>query len=182
MSKHVPERVLEFWFAPDREKQWFKKDPAFDALIADQFDEVYAAAALGELWPWRDTAPGRLAEIIVLDQFPRNMFRGQAMAFATDPLALVLAQEAIGTGADRDIEPTWRQFVYMPFMHSESLAVHEKAVELFRGLEEGDNLRYEMRHLEILKRFGRYPHRNEILGRESTPEEVEFLAQPGSRF
>ncbi len=174
--------VLSFWFDPANTKSWFKKDEEFDRLIAEQFGEIHAAAARGELWTWREKPEGRLAEVIVLDQFSRNMFRGDRRSFAFDSLALVLAQEAIAQGTDKSLDPDRRQFLYMPFMHSESLKVHERAVELFGSLEAEDNLRYELRHLEILKRFGRYPHRNEILGRSSTTEELAFLSQPGSAF
>ena len=174
--------VLAFWFDPANKSSWFKKDHAFDRLITEQFGDIHAAAVRAELWSWREKPEGRLAEVIVLDQFSRNMFRGDPRSFAFDPLALVLAQEAIAQETDKLLDPDRRQFLYMPFMHSESLLVHDRAVELFGSLETEDNLRHELRHLDILKRFGRYPHRNEILGRSSTDEELAFLAQPGSRF
>lgn len=142
----------------------------------------YQAAAAGELNEWRLSAQGRLAEIIVLDQFSRNIFRDQAKAFANDNLSLVLAQEAVRAGALDELESRQQAFLIMPYMHSESGLIHEEAVKLFSrpGLE--FNLDFELRHKEIIDRFDRYPHRNEILGRESSPEEIDFLRQPGSSF
>lgn len=176
------ERILDFWFNEITPAQWWKKDAAFDRMIAERFGDVHAQAARGELFEWRGTAAGRLAEVIVLDQFSRNMFRDLAAAFACDGMALVLAQEAIATGAEQVLRPVERSFLYMPFMHSESLRIHAVAVRLFERNGIPDNLDFELRHKAIIERFGRYPHRNAILGRESTPEEVEFLKQPGSRF
>ena len=173
--------VLRFWFEDTSPQQWWRRDPAFDQAIRMRFGELHAAACRVELWTWRDTAAGRLAEIIVLDQFSRNLFRDDARAFASDPLALALAQEAIRVGADLDIAPEHRAFVYMPCMHSESRLVHAVAVDLFRERAPG-NLDYELRHKAIIDRFGRYPHRNATLGRTSTPEEIAFLSQPGSSF
>jgi uncharacterized protein (DUF924 family) len=177
-----PQDVLHFWFEEATPAQHFKRDDAFDAVIRERFGAVHAAAAHGELAAWRDVASGRLAEIIVLDQFSRNLFRADARAFAADGMALVLAQEAIRAGVDRDLPPARRAFLYMPFMHSESPAVHVAAERLFRqpGLE--DNYEFELKHQAIIRRFGRYPHRNHALGRASTPEEIAFLAQPGSSF
>lgn len=174
--------VLHFWFEEIESKKWWVKDPAFDQLIRERFGDLHAQAARGELFGWRKTAEGRLAEIIVLDQFSRNMFRDTPTAFAQDALALVLAQEAVSAGADKALSEAKCSFLYMPFMHSESLVVHELAVELFSqpGLE--GNLDFEMKHKVIIEKFGRYPHRNGILGRESTAEEVEFLKLPGSGF
>jgi uncharacterized protein (DUF924 family) len=177
-----PQDVLHFWFEEATPAQHFKRDDAFDATIRDRFGAVHAAAARGELAAWRDAAGGRLAEIIVLDQFSRNLFRADARAFAADGIALVLAQEALRAGADRDLPPARRAFLYMPFMHSESPVVHVAAARLFRqpGLE--DNYEFELKHQAIIRRFGRYPHRNHALGRASTPEEIAFLARPGSSF
>jgi uncharacterized protein (DUF924 family) len=174
--------VLRFWFEEATPKQRFKTDAAFDAAIRARFGATHAAAARGELWTWRDHADGCLAEIVVLDQFSRNLFRGSAQAFACDGMALVLAQEAIRAGADRDMPAARRAFLYMPYMHSESPAIHVEAERLFRqsGLE--DNLKFELRHKAIIARFGRYPHRNAVLGRQSTPEETAFLAGRGSTF
>jgi uncharacterized protein (DUF924 family) len=174
--------ILHFWFTELTEKQHFAKDAALDALIAQRFGAVLEAAARCELFGWRSSPQGRLAEIIVLDQFSRNVWRDTPRAFAQDALALALAQELVARGDDAQLPVAQRRFAYMPYMHSESLLVHEEALRLFAapGLE--NNLDFERRHLAILQRFGRYPHRNAILGRESTPEEIEFLREPGSGF
>lgn len=178
----MPEDILTFWFEELKPAQWWKKDPAFDAMIGERFGPLHGQAVRCELYTWRRTAEGRLAEIIVLDQFSRNMFRTSAQAFSADPLALALAQEAVATGADAKLTPVQRSFLYMPYMHSESLIIHEQALALYtrNGLE--DNLNFEIRHQQIIARFGRYPHRNDILGRQSTAEELAFLEQPGSSF
>ncbi|NMG30850.1 DUF924 family protein [Aromatoleum evansii] len=176
------EKILEFWFDEIFPAQWWKKDAAFDRMVAERFGAIHAQAARCELYAWRATPTGRLAEVIVLDQFSRNMFRDSPAAFVCDALALALAQEAIAAGAEQALRPVERSFLYMPFMHSESRKIHEMAVQLFERNGIADNLDFELRHKAIIERFGRYPHRNAILGRESTPEEVEFLTQPGSRF
>ena len=175
--------VVAFWFDEIEPKAWWAVDPAFDAMIRERFGDTLARAAKAELHQWRREPEGRLAEIVVLDQFSRNIHRNTPLAFAQDPLALALAQEAIAAGAAPGLDPTKRTFLYMPFMHSESQAIHQWAESLFRedGIDE-DNLKYELRHKAIIDRFGRYPHRNEILGRVSSAEELEFLQQPGSRF
>jgi uncharacterized protein (DUF924 family) len=174
--------VLRFWFEEATPEQHFRSEDTFDALVRRRFGEVHAAAARCELAGWRETADGRLAEIIVLDQFSRNLFRADPRAFASDPLALALAQEAIRVGADREMPAPRRAFLYMPFMHSESRVIHVDAERLFRqsGLE--NNYDFELRHKAIIDRFGRYPHRNAVLGRTSTAEERAFLEQPGSSF
>jgi uncharacterized protein (DUF924 family) len=171
--------VLEFWFDPLHEKNWWKRSDAFDALIAERFGALHVAATRCELWQWRTSPEGRLAEIIVLDQFSRNLHRNSALAFAADPLALALAQAAVALGADREVDARRRAFFHMPYMHSESRAIHEEALKLFTA--EGDAA-YEIRHKAIIDRFGRFPHRNAVLGRESTPEEIAFLKTPGSSF
>ncbi|WP_110685220.1 DUF924 family protein [Salinicola aestuarinus] len=185
----TPADVLGFWFDELAPKQWFKKDPTLDRTLTERFGETLIAAARGECQAWRTgaegrrcDAEGRLAEILVLDQFSRNIHRDTPSAFAQDPQALTLAKALVECDGDRQLPTQQRVFAYMPFMHSERLADHDRAVELFDqpGMEE--QLRYEYRHREILERFGRYPHRNAILGRESTPAEVEFLRQPGSSF
>lgn len=176
------EAVLKFWFEETAHSQWWKKDEEFDRVIAERFSEIYHAASRCELFEWRKSARGRLAEIIVLDQFPRNMYRGSHLSFASDPLALGLSQEAVAIGADRELSQVERSFLYMPYMHSESLKIHEMAVGLFSANGLPGNLDFEMRHKAIIERFGRYPHRNIILGRESTMEEIEFLKEPGSGF
>lgn len=176
------DEILNFWFVETLPSQWWRKDLAFDSLVGDRFGVVHQRASRGECWAWRRSSRGRLAEIIVLDQFPRNIFRDRAEAFATDGMALVLAQEAVAAEADRQLPPVERSFLYMPFMHSESLEIHQRAIELFSapGLE--SNLDFERRHKAIIDRFGRYPHRNLALGRKSTAEERSFLEQPGSGF
>ncbi len=179
---NTPETVLAFWFEECTPAQWWQSDGDFDKIIAARFDAVHAAAARCELQAWRLTAAGRLAEIIVLDQFSRNIHRNTARAFACDALALGLAQEAVAGHADRELEAPQRAFLYMPYMHSESLAIHELALTLFSAPGMEKNLAFELRHKAIIDRFGRYPHRNAALGRSSTAEEVEFLKTPGSSF
>jgi uncharacterized protein (DUF924 family) len=174
--------VIDFWFGELGPDQWFSSDDELDRMIARRFGELHGRAAHCELFSWRSEAKGRLAEVIVLDQFSRNIFRDRPQAFACDALALALAQEAVAQGADRELSVVERSFLYMPYMHSESALIHEEAELLYsqEGLEY--NLDFERRHKLIIGRFGRYPHRNAILGRESTPEELEFLKQPGSPF
>jgi uncharacterized protein (DUF924 family) len=177
-----PNDVLTFWFEEIEPSQWWVKDPEFDQLIKNRFLSVHQQANIGELYDWRSTPKGRLAEVIVLDQFSRNMYRDTARAFASDSLALVLAQEAIQAGDDKKLTEVERSFLYMPFMHSESIKIHFISVNLFESLENEKNLNFELRHKDIIEQFGRYPHRNVILGRESTAEEIEFLSKPGSSF
>jgi len=176
------QEVINFWFNEIDQSQWWVKDVAFDDVIKQRFLSVHQQASIGELADWRTSAQGRLAEIIVLDQFSRNIFRDTVESFASDSLALVLAQEAINIGADLELSPIERSFLYMPFMHSESLLIHNYAVELFSQPGMDNNLDFELRHKDIIERFGRYPHRNDILGRESTSQEVSFLLEPGSSF
>ena len=175
-------QIINFWFKELEPVSWWKKDDAFDALLVERFSETHASACCCELYGWRSEPEGRLAEIIVLDQFSRNMFRDSALAFANDAMALTLSQEAIACGADQALTPMQRNFLYMPFMHSESLLIHEIAVELFRKTGIQNNLDYELKHKKIIEAFGRYPHRNKVLGRQSTAEEIKFLSQPGSSF
>lgn len=174
--------VLDFWFGELSPEQWFKEDSALDKTIASRFSTLRAAAVRGELWPWRATATGRLAEIILLDQFSRNIYRNQPDAFSADNIALILAQEAVSVEADKMLTPQQRAFLYMPFMHSESLAIHDVAMELFsqEGLER--EYTFEKRHQATIERFGRYPHRNSVLGRESTAEEAAFLKENPQGF
>ncbi len=173
------QEVLTFWFEEIEPAQHWKKDPDFDRMIGDRFGAIHRAANHCELFGWRKEPSGRLAEIIVLDQFSRNIYRDRPEAFASDSLALALAQEAIAIGADKQLAEGHVSFLYMPFMHSESAAIHEVAVRLF---PDPGNLDYELKHKAIIDRFGRYPHRNNVLGRESTAEEIEFLKGPGSSF
>jgi uncharacterized protein (DUF924 family) len=176
------QQIIEFWFEEIEPAQRWKKDDAFDALLIDRFSGIHRRASHCELYEWRKEPLGRLAEIIILDQFSRNMFRDTAQAFTTDAMSLTLSQEAIACGADQVLTAVQRSFLYMPFMHSESLAIHEVAVELFRNNGIQSNLDFEFSHKKIIERFGRYPHRNRILERQSTEEEIEFLKQPGSGF
>ena len=174
--------VLQFWFQECSPAQWWKVDAKFDRLIVERFSELHVRATRSELFQWRVEPVGRLAEIIVLDQFSRNIYRGDALAYANDTLALALAQEAVAAKADLALPPEERVFVYMPYMHSESRVIHEVAERLFKEGGPKSNYDFELRHKAIIDRFGRYPHRNAILGRESTEEELAFLAQPGSGF
>lgn len=177
-----PADIIGFWFDEIESKQWFVKDLAFDQLLIERFSNIHQQASQCELFEWRNTAEGCLAEVIILDQFSRNMFRDTAQAFAFDALALALAQSAIASGFDKGLSAQQRTFLYMPFMHSESLKVHDVAMTLFSDNGVQANLDFEIKHRDIIERFGRYPHRNGILGRESTQEEIEFLTQPGSSF
>jgi uncharacterized protein (DUF924 family) len=184
MANHLAVEVLGFWFGEGAErgkahKRWFEKNSTFDAEIRARFLPLYETLAGND--DWLSRADDCLARIVVLDQFPRNMFRGTPRAFAADPAALAAAKHAVAKGYDRDLLTVEKQFVYLPFEHSESLADQERACELMRPL--GDDLYdWAVRHQRIIARFGRFPHRNEILGRKSTPEEIEFLKQPGSGF
>lgn len=173
--------VLQFWFEEIDLKQWWQVDEDFDALIRERFSETLYSASRGELVSWRADVRGRLAEIIVLDQFSRNIFRGNYKAFQQDNMALVLAQEAVSLDCLDQLEGAERSFLLMPYMHSESAQIHALAEPLFQTYAP-NNYSFEIRHKEIIDRFGRYPHRNNIVGRESTAEEVEFLKQPGSSF
>ena len=175
-------QILKFWFEEAGESRWWAKDAAFDRLVADRFIDTHRAATRGELFSWRSSARGRLAEVIVLDQFSRNIYRNTPDAFAWDGMALVLAQEAVAIGTDQVLAPVPRSFFYLPYMHSESLLIHEQALALYQANGIASGLEFEIRHRDIIARFGRYPHRNAILGRESSPQEIEFLKQPGSSF
>ena len=174
--------ILNFWFKEIEESAWWQKDEAFDQLIIDRFSYIHEKAAQGELFEWRLSPKGALAEIIILDQFSRNMFRDTAQAFAYDGMALILSQEAIAAEFDRELSPIENVFLFMPFMHSESATIHELAVALYTKNGIQNNLDFELKHKAIIDRFGRYPHRNEILGRESTAEEIAFLKEPNSSF
>jgi len=174
--------VLDFWFQEIEPSQWWKKDQAFDQLIAQRFGAVLGRASQCEFYEWRAQPAGRLAEIIVLDQFSRNVCRDTPAAFAQDPLALALAQGAVSAGALDVLSESERTFLLMPYMHSESAAIHVQAEKLFKAFTPTGNYEFELKHKLIIDRFGRYPHRNAILGRQSTSDELEFLQQPGSSF
>jgi uncharacterized protein (DUF924 family) len=189
----TPGEILDFWFGREGEEgygefreAWFTKDPEFDREVRDRFEDAYEEAAAGELDHWKDEARICLALIILLDQFPRNMFRGDPKTYAADDKARAAARHAVEHAYDRELLPYGRLFAYLPFEHSEELEDQRLSVELFRGLaaEMGseDLLGYAVHHLEIIERFGRFPHRNEILGRATSPEEAEFLRGPDSSF
>ena len=181
--------VLEFWFgqAPHATRgEWFRKDPAFDATIRERFGATIAEALAGGLGAWCADAHGALARVIVLDQFTRNVYRDTLRAFAGDARALATAEYTIARGFERDLDAFERWFLYLPFEHAEDAAMQERSLALFRRLAEdtGDRspLEWAEKHAAVIRRFGRYPHRNEVLGRASTPEEIAFLQDPGSRF
>lgn len=174
--------VLTFWFEQHGPDDWFGAKAEFDTLIVDQFAETRAMLARGEGWDWRTTPEGRLAEIIVLDQFSRQIFRGKAEAFASDPLALVLAQEMVGGGHHNFLTPERRAFVLLPFMHSESPLIQRESVRLHMALGNEDNLKYARGHAEIIERFGRFPRRNAALGRVSTEDEEAYMVATEGMF
>lgn len=174
--------IIDFWFEVLTPSQWLKADEALDLKITEKYIALHASVSAGELSYWRLEPWGRLAEIIVLDQFSRNIYRDDPKSFVSDPMALALAQECIRGNYHKNFSAIHKQFLYMPFMHSESKIIHNTALLLFseRGLEE--SLDYELKHKEIIERFGRFPHRNEILGRQSSTEEVQFLHENGAIF
>jgi len=175
--------ILNFWFHEIQPSQWWSSDYDFDQKIRDRFSEVHAKASRCELYEWRKVAEGRLAEIIILDQFSRNIFRDLPFSYAYDPLALALAQTAISVGADRELStPEQRSFLYIPFMHSESLENHKIALDLYEKNGIKENLEAEKAHKKIIEMFGRYPYRNTVLGRASTKEEFVFLKQQACEF
>ena len=186
--------VLDFWFGAStspvfgtERKVWFKKNAAFDRLVAGRFGATIERALRGELNAWAETASTALARVLLLDQFTRNAFRGQPRAFAGDAQALAAASAMVGARQDESLPPVTRAFVYMPFEHAEGLAMQNEAVRLFARLataapELGHMLDYARRHHAVIERFGRFPHRNALLGRASTVEEIAYLAQPGSSF
>lgn len=178
----TPDTIIRFWFSEIDRKAHFSKDPEFDELLAQRFGPTHSRATRCELYQWRTSVEGRLAEIIVLDQFSRNLFRDSPLAFASDPQALTLAQELVASGQDKSLPVEQRIFAYMPYMHSESLPVQDVSVALFEQTGQQETLRYAIRHREIIEQYGRYPHRNDILGRDSTADEIAFLSQPGSSF
>ena len=178
----MAEEILAFWFKETDRRKWWVVDPAFDDLLRTRFQGHLLRAVAGELSSWRKNARGRLAEIIVLDQFSRHIHRGTPRAFSQDPQALALSQEAVAAGALQELGEEERTFLLMPYMHSESRAVHAEAETLFRQFTPAGNYEFELRHKAIIDRFGRYPHRNQTLGRASSDEEIRFLQQPGSSF
>lgn len=176
----TPQDILNFWFGELSSDQWFMIDENLDDMIRHRFFSCLQSAEKGELFYWREGAEGRLAEIIILDQFSRNIYRGQSEAFKNDPIALILAQELVATGLDKTLPEVKRMFAYMPFMHSESRIVHNEALKLFIELGDDECYRYEELHKAIIDKFGRFPHRNKMLGRSTTRSEKEFLEKhPG---
>ena len=176
------EEVLKFWFDDLSPDDWFEAGEAVDKHIRERFRELHEALREQVPETWRSSARGCLAAVIVLDQFPRNMYRGTSRAFAADGAALSLAKEALALGFDRELPIDERKFLYMPFEHSENPAEQARSIELFGTLENELDLDYARRHKEIIDRFGRFPHRNAALGRTSSPEEIEFIKEPGSSF
>lgn len=190
-SEPLPRQVLEFWFGAGadygrRHKRWFEKDPSFDQEVRGRFGVLLRQMASGKHGDWLLEPAACLARVLVLDQFPRHIHRGSAQGFAADPLALQAARHALAEGYEAGLLPVERVFLYLPFEHSESLEDQARACELTQALEQfpetNDAYRYAVAHRDIIARFGRFPHRNAALGRSSTPEELEFLRQPGSAF
>ena len=181
-GRHDPAAVLAFWFAPGNEVRWFRADPSFDAAIARRFTASVEAASRRELDGWAARPDGSLALCLLLDQFPRNIWRGTPRAFSCDAMARAVAGAALAAGHDRDLTPAQRHFLFLPFEHSENLADQERCVALMHDLGDAEMLDYAQRHRDVIARFGRFPHRNAILGRQSSPAEIEFLQQPGSSF
>jgi uncharacterized protein (DUF924 family) len=176
-------QLLDFWFNEANSKKWFVKSLDFDQELTDRFTDILKQAAAAELYTWRSSIHGRLAEIIVLDQLSRNIYRNTPAAFSQDAMALALAQEAVAAGILQELKLLdERRFILMPYMHSESRLIHQQAEQLFKQHTNEETYGFEIRHKVIIDRFARYPHRNEILGRTSTAEEIEFLKQPGSSF
>jgi uncharacterized protein (DUF924 family) len=173
-----PAEIITFWREAGYER-WYKKDEAFDAEIRQRFLATWEAALAGQRDRWQDSDEGTLALLIVLDQFPRNMFRGDPRTFASDPKAREVADRAIARGVDQRLDNVMRQFVYLPFEHSENLTDQERSVALFKALGDPENLRYAEIHEDIISKFGRFPHRNQVLGRTTTDAEAAFLASGG---
>ena len=179
---HTAADILRFWFDEHGPDDWFAGKPEFDALITGRFAETHAALARGEGFGWRTTPEGRLAEIIVLDQFSRHLFRGDARAFASDGMALVLAEEAVGGGHHHFLPMPQRMFVLLPYMHAESAVVQHESIRLHTALGVPDVLKFAEGHAAVIRRFGRFPKRNAALGRVSTPEELAYIASSDGVF
>lgn len=175
-AKTTPQNILDFWYSAEMQGRWFSSKPALDDEIRDKFETLWRKAAAGELEGWKETPDGCLALAIVLDQFPLNMFRGKAKSFSTEQQAVKTAKYAIGKGFDQRLPAERLAFLYMPLMHSENLADQELSVRLFAAAQLESNLRFAQHHRELIRKYGRFPHRNGILGRQSTPGEIEYLA------
>jgi uncharacterized protein (DUF924 family) len=182
--KDFQKDILSFWFDETQPKQWFQVNEDFDRTVTERFSEPYDMAVSGDFDTWKNSADGALAYCILLDQMPRNMFRGTPKAFTTDGKALVTAKYAISKGFDQVLPPIKRRFIYLPFEHSENINDQRKSVELFEKMKGDDPLGYDyaVRHRDVIDKFGRFPHRNKILGRPNTPEEEDYLAQPDAGF
>ncbi|CCM77224.1 DUF924 family protein [Rhizobium mesoamericanum] len=178
----TPLEVYDFWFEECGRDQWFKATLEFDRDIRGRFRDTHLALSRAVTEEWRSTPNSRLAAVIVLDQFPRNIYRATPLAFATDGLALREAKLALAAGADQQVAPECRTFFYMPFEHCEDLEEQERSVALFKALGDEEYIDYALRHREVIAAYGRFPHRNALVGRPSTPAELEYLAQPGAGF
>ncbi|MBA8667887.1 DUF924 domain-containing protein [Holosporaceae bacterium 'Namur'] len=180
-NQPLPEDILGFWFSQESQPLWFAKNNEFDTLITNKFYNIYKQASLERLAHWKNTPEGLLALIIILDQFPRNMFRDTPQAFSTDEKALNLVKYALHHIFDKQLSKNeYKHFLYLPLMHSENLEDQKLCLDLFK--EQKEQLKYAKQHYEIIKKFGRFPHRNKILGRISSPKEIQFLKQPNSSF
>ena len=172
-----PQHVLNFWFVEHGPSDWYSGDPAFDERCKERLSDVHASAVRSELWAWRQTIEGRVAELLLLDQVSRQLFRGDARAFASDTMALALAQEAVAQGLDKDLDLHHRLFLYMPYQHAESVVIQQESVRLFESLGSDDYMPYVLEHRDTIARFGRFPFRNAALGRQSTPEEIAYMQE-----
>lgn len=188
-DKAAIDKVIDFWFGPagstEREtgrKQWWVKDEAFDASVRETLGDLHARAAAGELNDWTANAEGAAALVILLDQVPRNIYRGSPKSFATDAAALAVTKDVLARGLDQSLPELMRMFLYLPLEHSEDIEDQERCITLMDTLTDKGYLDFAIRHRDIIARFGRFPHRNEVLGRTSTPEEIDFLKEPGSSF
>lgn len=184
MTNDTKQEIIHFWFVETDSALWFQKNEDFDALIRQRFLSIHDQAKDGLYDPWGDDAQGALALCIVLDQFSRNMFRGTSKAFETDSKALSIAKQAVNKGLDQALTPEQKTFLYLPFEHSENLEDQKRSVKLFEGMKEIQPVTYDyaLQHLKVIEKFGRFPHRNAALGRKNTPEEDQYLEQPGSGF
>lgn len=182
MNNPTPETIIDYWFADGMPPRWFKKDDAFDAELRERFADAYETAASGGYDSWRESAEGTIALVLLLDQIPRNIFRDTPKAFEADAKARELTQRALTYQLDQNLSILQRMFLYMPLMHSESLEEQEQGVQLFTDLGREENIRYAIAHRDVIAKYGRFPHRNAILGRTNTPEEEAYLAQPGTGF
>jgi len=182
--KDLQHEILEFWFVETQPQQWFQVSEDFDQLIKGRFEGAYERALMGAFDDWQNNADGALALCILLDQFPRNMYRNTPKAFATDNQALVVAKYAVSKGLDQVLSVQKRSFMYLPFEHSENMNDQRRCVELFGKIKNDAPIQYDyaQRHLDVIDKYGRFPHRNKILNRDNTPEEEEYLAQPNAGF